>query len=97
MVAFQGTLDLSTSTRNHNVTIYDDEAVEPPETFTITIIPIGPNDESLDLFNVTVNETVVQIIDNDSELSYCTQCQRTVVMHRQHLFCSESLLYIVQC
>lgn len=80
VVAFQGTLDLSTSTRNYTVTIYDDETVEPPETFTIRIIPIGPNDESLDFFNVTVDEAVVQIIDNDSELFSCTQIQRNVII-----------------
>ena len=80
VVAFQGTLDLLTSTNNHTVTIYDDEAVEPPETFTIRIIPIGPNAESFDLFIVTVDETVVQIIDNDSEFSSCTRIQRNVII-----------------
>ena len=73
VMPFQGTLNLSTRIINHTIAIYDDEAVEPPETFTVIIIPTGPDDESLDLFNVTVRETVVQIIDNDSEFSYiCT-------------------------
>lgn len=77
MVPLTGTLSLLENTTCHTVTINDDEAVEPPETFTISITPVGPTQEFLNLFNVTVAETVVQIIDNDSEFSIAFKSKRT--------------------
>ena len=43
-------------------------SVEPPETITINLTSTGPSQEYIDLFNITVQETIVQIIDNDSKL-----------------------------
>ena len=62
------TLSLIDNSSCHSLPVYDDEGVEPPETFTVTIIPTGPSSEFVALFDVTMLETtVVEIIDNDSE------------------------------
>lgn len=47
--------------------IYDDDDVELPETFFVSIIPTGPS-EFISLFDITIPETIVRITDNDSEL-----------------------------
>ena len=62
------TISLTDNTTCHSLPIYDDMSVEPPETITITLTPTGPSQEYIDLFNITVQETIVQIIDNDSKL-----------------------------
>ena len=49
--------------------ILDDELVEPPENIVISITPTGPTQEFIDLFDIVQEETVVQIIDDDSEIS----------------------------
>ena len=49
------------------MTILDDETVEPPEIFTISITATGPTQEFVDLFDITRPETDIVIIDNDSE------------------------------
>ena len=47
--------------------IYDDDDVEPSEMFSVSIVPTGPS-EFINLFNITIPEAVVWIVDNDSEL-----------------------------
>ena len=60
-----GTLSLSNNKTCHSMTIRDDDNVEPPEIFHVSINATGPN---VKLFNITEPETVVQIVDDDSEL-----------------------------
>ena len=54
----------------HSMIVRDDDQVEPPETFTVSINATGPSQEFIDLFNITVPETAVRIVDNDSEKLY---------------------------
>ena len=49
----------------HSVMIYDDEDVEPPETFFVNITATGPTQKFIDLI---VPDTIIQIVDDDSEL-----------------------------
>ena len=51
----------------HSMVIYDDEGVEPPENVSVTIIATGPTLEFINLFDIILPETTVQIVDNDSE------------------------------
>jgi hypothetical protein len=50
----------------HSMVIYDDEGVEPPENVSVTIIATGPTLEFINLFDIILPETTVQIVDNDS-------------------------------
>ena len=61
------TLNQASNTSCHSVMIYDDDDVEPPETFSVSITATGPS-EFISLFNIIIPETVVRIADNDSEL-----------------------------
>ena len=63
-----GTLSQVSNSTCHEMVIFDDDSVEPPETFTVSITATGPTPEFISLFNITLPETTVQIIDNDSEL-----------------------------
>ena len=62
-----GTFSLENNATCHSIMIYDDESVEPPETFAVSITATGPLQEVISLFNITVPQAVVQIVDNDSE------------------------------
>ena len=61
------TLNRTSDTSCHSVIIYDDDDVELPETFSVSIIPTGPS-EFISLFEIIIPETVVRIADDDSEL-----------------------------
>ena len=65
-----GFLTSSNSIMCHSMIVRDDDQVEPPETFTVSINATGPSQEFIDLFNITVPETAVRIVDNDSEKLY---------------------------
>ena len=52
----------------HSVLINDDEDSEPRETFSVNIMPTGPSQEFINLFDITVPDTNVSIVDDDSEL-----------------------------
>lgn len=62
------TISLTDNTTCHSLPILDDMSVEPPETITITLTPTGPSQEYIDLFNIIVEETIIQIVDDDSKL-----------------------------
>ena len=68
IVPNSGMLNLTNSSMCHEMVIFDDIGVEPPETFTVSITATGPTPEFISLFDITLPETTVQIIDNDSEL-----------------------------
>ena len=61
-------LNRTTNVSCHSVMIYDDEGVEPPETFSVNITATGPTLEFIDLFDIVFPDTIVQIVDNDSKL-----------------------------
>ena len=62
-----GTLSSSMNYTCHSVAILDDGDVEPPEIFVVSITATGPTQEFIDLFNISLPQAVVQIVDNDSE------------------------------
>ena len=62
------TLSHTSKSSCHSIMIYDDKDPESQEIFSVHIRATGPSEEFIDLFDITVPQTNVTIIDNDGEL-----------------------------
>ena len=85
IVPSTATLNRNSNTSCHSVIIYDDEDVEPTEMFSVSITTTGPS-EFISLFNIITSQTVVEIVDSDSELCEITfgshtQCKLLFALH----------------
>ena len=68
IVPKSATLSQTSKSSCHSIMTNNDKHPESQEVFSVSITAVGPSQEFIDLFDITVPQTDVTIIDDDGEL-----------------------------